>query len=404
MRKGSLGKTRKKAPVLKRNKSDALNVPKSQYDLLKTILDHVADPIFVKDRNHRIIYGNQALSKIMGMPAVKYLGKSDYDFFPKEEADVFSAKDKHVFETGEVDVNEENLTDSHGNVHIISTKKARCIIKGYEPVIVGIIRDVTEIKEMERLKSDFIAMISHELRTPLTSIHASLLLLGSGQVCALPPKVESMLKIAYKNSERLVRLVNEILDFEKLEVGMMQLQTAPLQLGKFLKQAVEENSAYGKKFDVVIELGSVPPKCRVMADTNRLMQVMSNLLSNAAKFSHGGSRVVVNTRMLPGGRVRIEVRDSGVGIPKKFYSHVFEKFSQSDTSATRRHDGTGLGLTISKKLVELMGGEISFSSKEGQGTSFYIDLLLATPMKATKGAKRYAAGSPKKSGVHSLCR
>jgi len=392
MRKVSPQKTRKKAPVLKRNKNGAGSVPKSQYDLLRTILDHVADPIFVKDRQHRIIYGNQALSKIMGMPAAKYLGKSDYDFFPKEEADVFSAKDKHVFETGEVDVNEENLTDSHGNVHIISTKKARCIIKGYEPVIVGIIRDVTEIKEMERLKSDFIAMISHELRTPLTSIHASLLLLGSSQMYDLPPKVEAMIKIAYKNSERLVRLVNEILDFEKLEVGMMHLQTVSVPLAKFLAQAIEENSVYGKKFEVVIELGSVSPKYRVLADANRLMQVMSNLLSNAIKFSHGGSRVVVSTRMLTGARVRIEVRDSGVGIPKKFYSHVFEKFSQSDTSATRRHDGTGLGLTISKKLVELMGGEISFSSQEGQGTSFYIDLPLASPAKATKGAKRYAAG------------
>ncbi|NBX04178.1 MAG: PAS domain-containing sensor histidine kinase [Alphaproteobacteria bacterium] len=358
-----------------------------QHDLLKSILDHVADPIFVKDSEHRLIYGNKALSEILGRIPEEYIGKNDKELFPSEQVEVFWEKDNHVFETGEVDVNEERLTDSHGKMHVISTKKTRCTMGGHKPVIVGISRDVTALKEVERLKNEFIAMISHELHTPLTSIHASLALLSSGTVCELPKETEVMMNIAYKNSERLVRLVDEILDIEKIEAGMLHPRTEVLCIAKFLAQAIEENSAYGQKYNVLFKLGEVPVQCLVVADANRLMQVMANLLSNAAKFSKRGGKVVVLASVTRKSRVRIEVRDSGAGISDKFRSRIFQKFSQGDTSATRQHSGTGLGLSITKKLVEAMSGEISFTSKLGKGTSFFVELPMAKEAKVT--VRRY---------------
>ncbi len=384
---------KKKSPLKSKAANDGLL--QVQYDLLKNILDHVADPIFVKDRDHRIIYGNQALSEMMGIPASEYVGKNDYELFPKEQVEVFWERDNQVFETGEVDENEEYLTDSQGKRHILSTKKTRCTIAGHEPVIVGITRDVTAFKEVERLKNDFIAMISHELRTPLTSIHASLALLSSGVVCDLPPQTENMMKIAYKNSERLVRLVNEILDIEKIEAGMMYPQIEPIPVASFLAQAIEENSAYGKKHGVKFLLGDIPEDCTLLADTNRLMQVLANLLSNAAKFSKRGGKVIVAATQMKNEIVRLEVSDDGMGIPDKFRNQIFEKFSQGDASITRSQEGTGLGLNISKKLVEAMGGEIGFQSKFGKGTTFYINFPMATAARKTKPAtkaakKRYA--------------
>jgi PAS domain S-box-containing protein len=377
-----MAKTAKKIPV-KKKRSEPQNVvsepdkTRVQYALLKSILDHVADPVFVKDRQHRIIYGNRALSEMIGLPPSKYLGKDDYEFFPKEEADVFWKKDNKVFETGEVDLNEEHLTDSNGRHHIISTKKTLCTVAGHEPVIVGITRDVTAFKEIERLKNEFIAMISHELRTPLTSIHASLALLASGKVCDLPPETDVIMQIAYKNSERLVRLVNEILDIEKIEAGMLRPEIRPIPVDHFLVQAIAENSAYGHKYGIAFELEGAPKNCYVMADVNRLMQVLANLLSNAAKFSKRGASVHLSATVSPKGRVCFQIRDFGAGIPEKFHSTIFDKFSQGDTSSTRRHSGSGLGLNISKKLVEVMGGEIYFRSKMGEGTTFYVELHVA---------------------------
>ncbi len=363
-----------------RNKK-ALRVPDAE--ILRALLDNIADPIFVKDKRHNIIYGNQALSEVLGRAPEEYIGKNDTELFPKEQVEVFWEKDNRVFETGQVDFNEEYLTDSQGRVHVLSTKKARCMIEGHEPVIVGITRDITAIKEIEKMKSEFIAMISHELRTPLTSIHAALSLLVSGKISELPPAAAKMIGIAHKNSERLVRLVGEILDVEKIEAGMINPQVEAICSVQFLQQAVEENAAYGKKHGVKFELGELPSNCLIMADPGRLMQVVANLLSNAAKYSKPGGKVVLSARLTSPNAVCIAVKDFGAGIPQKYHDRVFDKFMQVDSSSTREHGGTGLGLTITKKLVEAMNGTICFESKEGRGSTFYVQL----PAKKSLAAK-----------------
>lgn len=239
--------------------------------------------------------------------------------------------------------------------------------------VLSSIVDLSQRREIERMRVNFVSAVSHELRTPLTSIAGSLGLLQSGVVGELPEKAAAMVQIAYKNSERLVRIINDILDIGKLEAGEMTLHLASTPVGDLLQQSVEANSAYAERYGVrfVLDDGSVNE--RVTADPDRLMQVMTNLLSNAAKFSPPGADVFVRVRS-DSNTLRIEVEDSGSGVPEAFRDRIFEKFAQADASATRRFEGTGLGLSITRELVEAMGGKIDFSSVVGKGTIFYIEL------------------------------
>lgn len=234
-------------------------------------------------------------------------------------------------------------------------------------------QDISERKEIDRLKNEFISTVSHELRTPLTSIHGSLGLLVGGVAGPLSERAQSMLDIAFKNSERLVRLINDILDIEKIESGKLVFYFKPIEIASLLAQAVEANRAYGEQLNVKFEITAVPPNLKINADADRMMQVMTNLLSNAAKFSPPHSIVKIGAQRL-GANVRVTVRDEGMGIPANFRKEIFEKFAQADTSAARQKSGTGLGLSIAKAIVEKHGGEIGFESREGSGTTFYFTL------------------------------
>jgi PAS domain S-box-containing protein len=237
--------------------------------------------------------------------------------------------------------------------------------------VLSSIVDLSERQEIDRLRNDFISTVSHELRTPLTSISGSLGLLQADAMGVLPDKAAAMVRIAYKNCGRLVRIINDILDFGKLDAGKLTLQILDISLLELLQQSVEVNSAYAEKYQVRFLLDGGSADDRVMADPDRLMQVVTNLLSNAAKFSPPGADVLI--RVLPGAAtLRIEVEDEGPGIPEEFRSRIFEKFAQADASPARRFEGTGLGLSIARKIVEGMGGTIGFSTVVGQGSIFYV--------------------------------
>ena len=233
--------------------------------------------------------------------------------------------------------------------------------------------DTTERKRVERMKTQFVSTVSHELRTPLTSINGALGLLAGGVAGPLSEQATRLLDIAQKNGERLTLLINDLLDMEKLVEGGIPMESESQPLMPIVELAVNENQTYADKFGMRLTLVERCDDVRVDVDSLRLMQVMSNLLSNACKFAPAGTSVDVAVHNADG-VVRISVSDRGPGIPESFRASIFEKFSQADGSDTRASGGTGLGLAISKELVERMGGRIGYDSVEGRGTTFFVDL------------------------------
>jgi PAS domain S-box-containing protein len=235
------------------------------------------------------------------------------------------------------------------------------------------VEDVTQRMEVERMKGEFVSTVSHELRTPLTSIRGALGLIDAGVLGKLPEKAEAMVKIAHQNSHRLVRIVNDILDIEKISSGKLEMRIESVPIAAFLEESIAVNQPYGVKQEIRFVLEAMPRDANFLTDRDRLLQVMANLLSNAAKFSPPGAQVQVRA-IDRGARVRIEVEDRGAGIPEAFRERVFEKFAQADSSTTRCFAGTGLGLSITRELIRAMDGTIGFTTVTGEGTTFYFEL------------------------------
>lgn len=242
--------------------------------------------------------------------------------------------------------------------------------------------DVTALKEVERLKDEFVSSVSHELRTPLTSIRGALGLVLGMFAKDFPDNVRQLLENANRNSERLVLLINDILDMEKLSAGKLRFHMEVQPLMPLVEEALKANYGYGVEHHVQFALVERADAVRVRADSQRLAQVLSNYLSNAAKFSPitlettagtSQAKVEISVRQI-GEQVRVSVRDFGPGVPDNFRAHIFDKFSQADSSNTRKKGGTGLGLAITRELVERMGGKVGFDSVEGQGATFFFDL------------------------------
>ena len=249
------------------------------------------------------------------------------------------------------------------------------------------IEDISERTKVQRLQSEFVSTVSHELRTPLTSIRGALGLINGGVFGPLSDKIAAMVRIAHQNAERLVLIINDILDIEKIEAGKIQLRAVRVSVSDLLQQAVSMNQAYAEKFGVALVLEPVPGDIEVLADPDRLMQVLTNLLSNGAKFSTSGTSVSLRAAVA-GTTVRFEVQDHGIGIPEDFRSRIFEKFAQAEATADRRFAGTGLGLAITKALVEQMRGSIGFDSRVGGGTTFYVELpRIGTAPQSTAAVK-----------------
>lgn len=246
------------------------------------------------------------------------------------------------------------------------------------PASVLIVRDVSERRRLERLKSEFVSTVNHELRTPLTSIRGALELLGSGALGEVSGDMRNLLDIATRNTHQLMLLVNDLLDLEKLDSGQAEFRMRPVDLDRLLQQAIEMNQTYADQYDVAFRLVKPQRDAWVIGDPDRLLQVLGNLLSNAAKFSHEKGTVDLGLEK-KGRHLRIFVQDHGDGIPDNFRPRVFQRFAQADSSDQRRRGGTGLGLSISKAIIEHHHGEIDFETADGVGTRFWFDLPLAAP-------------------------
>ncbi len=268
--------------------------------------------------------------------------------------------------------------------------------KGQAVRVAGSLTDIEERKRIDRAKDEFVATVSHELRTPLTAIRGALGLLDGGVAGQLPEDANELVRVALSGSERLSRLVNDVLNLAKIEAGATAFTAAAVNLDTLVAEAVSANQIYCSGVGVTLRQGGGTRGAQLHADLDRLMQVLTNLLSNAAKFSPAGSEVNVTTERR-GQRVRVSVIDHGCGIPVSFHDRIFQKFAQVDGSDARAQQGSGLGLSICHALVTQMGGVIDFAGTPGGGTTFFVEFpeydvdrtqenRAFTPVKITAGA------------------
>lgn len=237
--------------------------------------------------------------------------------------------------------------------------------------------DIEKLKELDRLKADFVSTVSHELRTPLTSMRGALGLLLAGETGELPPKGRDLLQIAMTNTERLIRLINDILDIEKIDAGKIVMRHDRLHLRPVLEGTIAGIEAFATQARVTVRLAD-DADAEVLGDADRLVQVFTNLISNAVKFSPPGATVDVT--LLPAGdAVTVQVRDRGPGIPEEFAPRIFGRFQQAENAESRRSGGTGLGLSIAKAIVELHGGQVGFRPAPVRGTIFWVSLPVMAP-------------------------
>ena len=358
-----------------RRSSDRLRASEQQ---LRDITDTVPALIAYVDADQRCRFHNRAYQDAFGLSSEEILGKSMRELMEPAFYEALRPKVEEVL-AGYPVMYERRQRSSNGDVRDYVVKYFPRYGEGEdEGKVIGfysLATDISELKRIDRLKSEFVSTVSHELRTPLTSIRGSLGLVAGGMAGQLPDMAMNLIGIAKSNCERLIRLINDILDIEKIESGKMRLDLQALQLRPLLEQAIAANEGYGLSNQVSLTLHCADTGLQVHVEADRLTQVVTNLLSNALKFSPAGGSVDVHVSRAGLG-VRVEVRDHGPGIPEEFRKRIFQKFSQADASDTRQKSGTGLGLNISRALVERMGGTIGFDTRLGEGTTFFFELPL----------------------------
>jgi len=354
----------------------------------KTFLDNIINtmpnPVFVKNERHQWIILNDAFCSFTGHRREELLGKSDYDFFPKEEADVFREKDRLIFDTGGTHENEENLTDSEGVTHTILTRKTAMADETGRRILIGVITDITELRKVRekaeaanQAKSQFLANMSHEIRTPMNAI------MGFAEI--LDDKISNeqhrhYLSLILTGGISLLTLINDILDISKIEAGKMELSyeaVSPLSVfreifGIFSQKTEEKGLKFYLKTDMNL------PEC-LLLDEVRIRQILLNLVGNAVKFTGSGFvRIAVQASAYEKHPDMVDfifsVEDTGIGIPDDQKETIFNAFEQQKGQNHTEYGGTGLGLSITKRLTEMMGGTISVSGKKGRGSIFTVTL------------------------------
>ncbi|MGE0408337.1 MAG: ATP-binding protein, partial [Amphiplicatus sp.] len=339
--------------------------------LLSDLMRSTSDGVFFKDREGRFLRLNETEARFLGLSNIhEAVGKTVHDLLPPALAEEIDAAERDLVATGKPVFDHVRQIVLKGDKKIYSVNMTAVRDPGDGIAgIVGISRDVTEEKNAQTMKDAFVSTVSHELRTPLTSILGSLALLRGGVAGELPGRVGEFIEISCQNCSRLLRLVGDILDIEKLEKGELRIAPAPIELGEILREGAAANRDYGQADNVVIELAEPVPAVLVNADRDRLLQVLANLLSNAVKFSPPGARVRLRAKLV-GDHVRVSIIDRGAGVQPEFRHRLFERFSRADCSDTRKTGGAGLGLAISRSIIDLHGGRLGYRTHVNFGSAF----------------------------------
>lgn len=344
----------------------------------EVLLTSVGDGIYGLDAEGRITFVNPAGAAALRYDAEELLGRAAHDVFhgPDEHGAAYPYDGCYIAEA----IGSGLVTAAEGDVYVRSDATTFDVEITASPLVdedlprgaVVVFRDVTQRREVDRMKNEFLSVVSHELRTPLTSIRGSLDLLSSGVLGELTPQARSMTAIAAESSERLTRLINDILDLERIESGDRSVQAVPVDAEDLLSRSATEMAGLADTSGVALVVD--PSDGRVLADDDRIVQTLTNLLSNAIKFSDTGQTVRLDAHTQPGGHVLFRVRDEGRGIPEDKLDAIFQRFEQVDSSDARQKGGTGLGLAISRGIVERHGGRIWAESRLGAGTTVMFTL------------------------------
>jgi PAS domain S-box-containing protein len=384
------------------------HVPASSVGFVESLLDGLPNPVFVKDERHRWVLLNAAACRFIGHDRGELLGRSDFEFFPPEEARVFWEKDDAVFANGGINENEERFTDASGRTHVIVTRKTLHVDAQGRRFLLGVITDITALREAtEQLQAShhllevriaqrtaelssanallrehdaqraaFLNLLGHELRNPISAIATSAALMD--RLPGGSPAVARARAVVGRQVGHLTRLCDDLLDSARLAHGKLELHLRVVDLSAVLANLCDDLRAPFDDRDVALSFEAPGEPLPVKADETRLAQAFGNLIHNALKFTPTGGRVDVTLRRHPGG-AEVVVRDTGAGIPPEELEHVFEPFVQASGSPGSALGGLGIGLPLAKGLLEAHGGTLAARSEgEGRGVEMRAVLPLAT--------------------------
>ena len=397
-----------------------LNELRSKYQLLRDLMDFIPDVIYFKDKKGRFVMVNQAHARGLGVKPEALIGKTDYDLFSRNRAEKMIQDDVRVMDTGKSIIDKvERATRPDGVDNYVSTTKIpRYDDKGRVVGLIGITRDITRRMQFERLrkdkiniekklealeelsamKSEFISTVSHELRTPLAVIKGLVTVVSDEIVGQINHKQKEVLQKTLDNVERLKKIIDDLLDISRIERNTLKLRYSLVDIVDLMKDSEGFFIKLAKEKNICLRYAYPDEPVNVFIDADRVRQVISNLISNAIKFTMDGGKIKIEVKILEA-KVRIGVIDTGIGISKADLSSVFNKFTQVSKLAGAENKGVGLGLSISKKLIERHKGEIWAESRVGVGSRFYFTLPRFYTLDMLGKSIRDKVGKLMKSGV-----
>jgi two-component system, OmpR family, sensor histidine kinase VicK len=339
------------------------------------ILSAVGDGIYGMDLEGKLRFINPAAAKMLGYPAEEMRGKDVHNLIHHSHVDGTQHSRKNcpillgLRRREGVRIRDDIFWRKDGDKLPVEYIASPLIDEGAIAGMVVAFQDISERRRLEKMKDEFISTVSHELRTPLTSLRASLGLISSGSLDKRPEKQKQMLKVAIGNCDRLVRLVNDILDFDRVDRGTLPMHREVFAIGDILRRAADVEHDAAVKAQITFRF-ETPKGLLVDVDLNRMLQVLSELVSNAIKFSPPQTIIKLGAQPIAHDEVCVSVADQGPGVPQENLDLIFERFQQGDASDSRALGGTGLGLAICKKVVEQLGGRIWAESEPGKGSRF----------------------------------